>query len=223
MFAPPHTRPSRQARGRWVVCLLSAALLTSCFLLAICLNPRLFGEHASSDAAPAALMNLALRDQHGAPLPSEAFAGKTLVLNFIFTRCGSVCPLQTRELARVQRSIPESLQSQVRFLSVSVDPEHDTPLALQRFAATNEIALGNWSLATAPLDATRRLTLQLGAIDTREGSLLPAAHGTAVYLFDRRGRLMQRYAGAPLDRQRLIREIEQLTQLAPSGSRTAAL
>ena len=41
----------------------------------------------------------------------------------------------------------------------------------------------------------------------------PAGHNTSVYLFDGRGRLMQRYAGSPLDVTRLAREIEQLDDL----------
>ena len=179
-------------------------------------------QPVQAGALPTVLAGLALRDEQGAPLQSDALAGKTLLLNFIFTRCPSLCPLQTRQLARVQHAIAESLKSRVRFLSISVDPEHDTPQALQKFAAENGIALSNWSLATSSPEATQRLALALQAIDSSAGSALPAAHGAAVYLFDAQGRLVQRYAGAPLDGPRLIRELEQLDRLERQRSQRAA-
>lgn len=221
-LTPPPRSWSASARWPWGM-LLVALLAAGWFFVDFRRNSAGFARHLESDSAPAVLANVPLRDQNGAPLSADAFAGKALVLSFMFTSCPQVCPLQTRELARVLRALPEPVRSRVHFLSVSVDPEHDTPEALKRFAADNGVELANWSLATAPPDATRELALTLKAIDPSAGSALPAAHGTSVYLFDRRGRLMQRYMGKPLDRQRLVREIEQIARLDSSDARTAAL
>jgi cytochrome oxidase Cu insertion factor (SCO1/SenC/PrrC family) len=223
MFAPPETRHSRPAWTRWVLGLLAVALLTGASILFDFSRKSAGFEGVSGAVGPSVLANVELRDQRGQALSTQAFAGKTVVLNFMFTSCPSVCPLQARELARVQRAIPESLKSRVAFLSVSVDPERDTPEVLQRFASANGIDLGNWSLATASPEATRKLALELQAIEPSAGSALPAAHGTSVYLFDARGRLMQRYAGKPLDRQRLVREIEAISRMETGDRRTAAL
>lgn len=183
----------------------------------------LVSARTGDGGGPALLSSVKLRDQSGAALSSQSFTDKVLVLNFMFTSCPQVCPRQARELVQVQQALPDALKSKVRFLSVSVDPENDTPAALQQFAAETGINLENWSLAAASPEATHKLALELKAIEPSAGSALPAAHGTSIYLFDRRGRLMQRYMGKPLDRQRLVREIEQLTRLEATDARTAAL
>lgn len=192
--------------------------------LLLCVGGLALAKHRASSAraAPDALAGLALRDQQGAPLPIERLADKLLVLNFIFTRCGSVCPTQTRELAKARYALPEDLRGRVRFLSVSLDPAHDTALSLREFAAANQAAHADWFFATASLTATQSLVTRLrlngapAAPGVEPQAAAPANHGTAVYLFDRSGRLMQRYLGAPLDGARLADDIARLARVTGS-------
>lgn len=192
--------------------------------LVLCVGGLALATHRAraARAAPDALVGLALRDQHGAQLPIEQLADKLLVLNFIFTRCGSVCPTQTRELAKARQALPEDLRGRVRFLSVSLDPEHDTAQALREFAEANQAAHADWFFVTAPPAATQSLVarLQLNAAPAAPSvepqAAAPANHGTAVYLFDSSGRLMQRYLGAPLDRARLAGDISRLARITSS-------
>jgi protein SCO1/2 len=114
-------------------------------------------------------------------------------------------------LSNVQQRLSAALRKRVRFLSLSVDPENDTPGALKSFAIANGADLSGWSFVRASLDDTHALTTELAAFDARApGPAAPSGHTTATYLFDGHGRLMQRYAGIPLDVPRLAREIEQL-------------
>jgi len=192
--------------------------------LVLCVGGLALAKHRAHSARPVpdALAGLALRDQHGAPLPVERLADKLLVLNFMFTRCGSVCPTQTRELAKARQALPEDLRGRVRFLSVSLDPEHDTARALREFAEANQATHADWFFVTAPPAATQSLVarLQLNAAPAAPSvepqAAAPANHGTAVFLFDRDGRLMQRYLGAPLDRARLANDIARLARVTSS-------
>src|SRR5689334_10917613 len=97
-----------------------AVLLASCGLVA-CKNV------VSPELRQDPLAGVLLTDQEGAPLEPEAYQGKVLVLNFLFTSCPVVCPRQTRGLSEVQRALPPEVRDRVRFLSISVDPENDTP------------------------------------------------------------------------------------------------
>lgn len=153
----------------------------------------------------------ALTDQDGRPLRMADFYGKLVILSFFFTSCPSVCPRGAQALSEVQRRLPNALQERVRFLSLSVDPENDTPDALKRFALANGADLTRWSFARAEPADTPALLTELGAFDPRaSGQATPSSHATAVYLFDTDGQLMQRYASSPLDVARLARELEQL-------------
>ncbi len=156
-----------------------------------------------------------LIDQDNHPLTLAQFRGSLLVLNFIFTGCGATCPAQTADLAKVQRALPPSLQPPVHFVSVSIDPVNDVPSALKAFATTRGADLATWSFVTGDPGQLRRLAEKFQAL-APPGPLQPGtAHSTDIRLFDTSGVERQRYAGAPVDISRLIREIQQLARLEP--------
>jgi protein SCO1 len=157
---------------------------------------------------PVALASAALTDQEGRRVKLSDFAGKTLVLNFLFASCPSVCPRETRALSEVQRSLPPGLEPRVRFVSVTVDPDNDTPETLKKFATDHFADLRSWSFVRASGSETSALLREMGALaGNPPAQAAPAGHTTSVYLFDGSGRLKQRYAGSPLDVARLAREI----------------
>jgi len=161
--------------------------------------------------APDSLSSAALTDQEGAARRFSDFEGKSVVLSFFFTSCPSVCPRETRALAEVQRRLSPALSSRVQFLSLTVDPDNDSNEKLKAFARDNGADPSNWAFVRASPPATTALTKELAVFaDPQQAQAAPVGHGTSVYLFDGRGRLMQRYAGSPLDGARLARELEQL-------------
>ncbi len=184
-------------------------------LLACGRSERSSSEPAREEGrALSAFDGVVLHDQRGHELRRDELLGKALLVNFMFTSCATVCPSQTRDLAELSRSLPESTREQIRFLSISVDPENDTPEALARFAREHGADRAFWSFAVAAPEQTQKLVTSLGAFDAREPAPTPASHTTSAYLFDPSGRLVQRYAGLPLDRARLAREIEQVDRLS---------
>ena len=165
-------------------------------------------------ATPAALRAAALTDQDGQAHRFADFQGKTVVLDFFFASCPSVCPRETRSLADVQARLPAALRPRVQFISVTVDPENDSADRLKAFARANGADLKGWSFVRASSPATASLTKELEVFGgPQQAQAAPVGHGTSVYLFDARGHLMQRYAGSPLDGARLAREIAQLDDL----------
>jgi protein SCO1/2 len=73
-------------------------------------------------------------------------SGKPLLLNFIFTSCTTICPVQTATFSQVQAALGD-LQNQVRMVSISIDPEQDTPARLRAYAAKFH-AGPQWSFLT---------------------------------------------------------------------------
>lgn len=185
--------------------------LFACLLLLASCEREMLHESAKVSTRPSfaieALSGIEMRDQDGRALEAERLAGKLVVLSFMFTSCPRICPEQTRALAKVQRGLPRGVLERVWFLSISIDPETDTSQRLKSFARTNGADLASWSFAVGTPEATVSLSSRLSVFDPRTQSPRPGDHGTALYVFDDRGQLRQRYAGAPLDGQRLRREL----------------
>lgn len=91
---------------------------------------------AESSGAQKYFTDVELIDQDGKPrrLYSDLLKGKTVVVNAFFTTCTSVCPPMTRNLEKVQDALGERFGRDVFFLSISVDPEVDTPARLKDYA-----------------------------------------------------------------------------------------
>ena len=105
--------------------------------------------------APAVLGTLpafTLTDQRGQPFGTRELAGKVWVADFIFTACQEACPLLSERMKEVGRRA-RGLGPDFHLVSISVDPQRDTPEKLAAYAArygANPIA---WSFLTGPADA----------------------------------------------------------------------
>ena len=86
----------------------------------------------------------------GVPLRSElAEQDKPVILNFIFTTCGAICPVMSKTFSQVQDALgPE--RDAVRMVSISIDPEEDTPDALKAYAGKYG-AGSQWQMLTGSL------------------------------------------------------------------------
>ena len=65
----------------------------------------------------------------------DLIKGRTVAIELMYTTCRYACPLETARLAQVQALLGERMGKDVFFLSISIDPEHDTPAVLKAFAA----------------------------------------------------------------------------------------
>jgi len=111
-------------------------------------NPA--ADAAARDAkARAWFTDTVLLDQDGRPrrFYSDVLQGKVVCLSFIFTNCGEACPLIMQKLKRVRTQLG-ARADEVQFVSLSVDPEHDTPEALKAFAAKHGASGPGWTFLT---------------------------------------------------------------------------
>jgi len=115
-------------------------------------------------------------DQTGAPFGSSDLAGKPYVADFVFTRCPDVCPRLTAILAGLQdRRLAGEGEPPFRLLSVSVDPEYDTPEVLAAYARGHGVKEKAWRFVTGPHEETRRVIE--GGFKISMGAVAPAAGG----------------------------------------------
>ena len=147
-----------------------------------------------------------LVDQDAEARSVASWTGRVIVLDFIYTGCGDTCPIKTGQLADVQQSIAPAIRDRVEFVSVSIDPEHDTPAALKAYAARSGADLSNWSFLTGTLGKVARFAAAFDA--GLESDTDVATHITTIRLLDGNGRVLQRYMGESVDAVRLLRDID---------------
>lgn len=108
----------------------------------------------------------------------DLIQGKIVVINFIFTSCGDVCPLDTAQLKRVQELLGDQAGKRVHMYSISVDPETDTPARLRDFMDKFQIGAG-WTFLTGKRADIDLIQTKLGLTPAGER---PTAHSTSIIL-----------------------------------------
>jgi len=95
--------------------------------------------------------DVTLRDRQGRTMAMSELLAETrpIMLNFIFTSCTAVCPVMSATFAQVQSQLGEK-RGDLRMVSISIDPEHDTPARLDEYAARFK-ADENWTFLTGRL------------------------------------------------------------------------
>jgi len=134
-------------------------------------------QQSSAGQSPARLPvygsvpDFALIDQLGRPVRRADLDGKVWIASFIFTSCPDECPLMTSEMAQLQSDLAHSVD--LRFVSISVDPERDTPAVLSQYAERFNADPDRWFFLTGDKRAIHRLAregFRLGIADPVEPS-----------------------------------------------------
>lgn len=200
--------------------LTSLSIGTLCFqCLCVCVYAYATPLHAEIPATSfySNLGDLAFKSQHDKTFNIAQLNQKITLFNFIYTQCSTVCPVQTKALSEVLDALPAKVKSHVVFVSVSLDPLHDTPQKLKAFAARMHAEDNHWAFITGnPADiATLSERLKLFGTDPKKltQAVRPNDHTTHLWLMDKQGRLMMRYMGNPVDKARIAQDIIQLNSM----------
>jgi protein SCO1/2 len=169
-----------------------------------------------SDPAP----EFALVDQAGRPLALSDLAGKVLLVDFMFATCAGPCPILTSSHVRAQRLLPEDVRGRVHFVSISVDPENDTPEALEAYALARGARLDDWSFLTGTTAEVDPVLKGFGVGRTRTGDE-PVEHTVITYLVDGQGRIVKRYFGLQHEPRDLAADVATLVRSQSPDSAAA--
>lgn len=142
-----------------------------------------------------------LVDQDGRTITRETFRGKALVVTFFFTHCPlpEFCPRMSENFGALEKALTADakLGGRTRLLSVSFDPERDTPQVLRtyglRFHAKESTPFAIWSLATGGAGEVKKLTDFFGVWFQNDGGNI--SHGLATSVVDPQGRVVRTFYG----------------------------
>ena len=132
--------------------------------------------------------------------------GKVVAVSFFYTACPDICPLLTQKLVEVQDSLGEDFGSKIAFISITVDPEHDTQEVLKDYAAGWEAKTAGWSFLSGPPAAVHEVVRRYGvyAAKTAEGAI---DHTLLTSIIDPRGVLRVQYLGMRFDPAEFRRDL----------------
>lgn len=133
----------------------------------------------------------ALTDHQGQAVTPASFEGEPWIASFIFTRCGGVCPRIVERMKTLGPRLPPGL----RRVSISVDPEHDTPEVLARYAGSSGINDPRWLFLTGEPAAVRALVLDgfMLAVGDSTDPTEPILHSSRLVLIDGAGAIRGYY------------------------------
>ena len=151
-----------------------------------------------------AMPDFALYDQSGRVVDSRRFRGRQIMLNFIYSRCpvATMCPAATARMMQTQRMAREAGVKNIEFVSITLDPNYDTPGVLAEYARFRGIDTSNFSFLTGPESAIRDLLTQFGVIAEFKGDLL--SHTLATLLIDSHGKIVWRADGSAWEAQDFV-------------------
>lgn len=195
----------------------SAALVMLATLVG-CNGSSVDGETTSTSAVEIRrpLPEFTLSRQDGAEFGSKDLLGRVWIGNFIFTRCASTCPQQTKDLVSLQNEFADHpRREEIHFVSITVDPEHDTQQQLAEYAKNYQADLKHWSFLTGERKKIWKLCEQGFALpvfhnsDTDPGMLI--THSEKCVVVDRENRIRGFYdTSDEQDRKKLTAKIEQV-------------
>ncbi|HWE01468.1 MAG TPA: SCO family protein [Tepidisphaeraceae bacterium] len=133
-----------------------------------------------------------LTDQDARPFSGADLRGKAYVCDFIFTTCGSACPMMSHKLQGIQTQTPAALQ----LVSFTVNPEHDTPPVLKEYAVAYGADFSRWHFLTGTPAQMSALVRGMNFAVTPATDHDPIGHSEKFLLIDGDGNVRGIYDSA---------------------------
>lgn len=179
-------------------------------------NPKNWIEPKPGDEVP----DFALVNQDGKRINLRKYRGLAVVLTFTYTRCPlpDYCPLMTANFAEIQKTLASDsdLYARTHLVSVTVDPEYDTPKVLREYAAAHSAGGAQWDFATGTKDEVKRVASYFGLQYWREGDQIIHSLRTAIIGAD--GKFIKLYRGNEWKPTEVVAELR--NQLAAEAARS---
>lgn len=200
-------RGLRLLQGMVLVCILLIPVLIFMFLKGFGKNeydlPVFFEKGVDNpflecpvgDTTQHFIPDFTFTNQSGKAIGRKEMEGKVTIVDFFFTSCPSICPVMSREMERVNDMFRD--EPKVQIMSISIDPEYDTPQVLKTYADEHNAIPGKWHFLSGPKDLTYQLARCGFVLPTLDGNGVPDdfVHSDKFILIDELGRIRGYYSG----------------------------
>jgi len=140
---------------------------------------------------------------------------RAVVLNFFYTNCEKTCPDSNIKIARMRRELQPAFGRSLRFISISVDPERDTPAVLARYgrmvvAEADNPDMPDWQLLTGSAEDILSIRRQLGVVEPNASKDRDPSQHSSMFIVGNDGTGRWGFANASLDVELLNMRIKRL-------------
>jgi len=146
-----------------------------------------------------------LTDASGAVFSTDDLKDRVAIVSFFFTSCSTTCPAIMQAMKQVQTAVASSsAAARIHLVSVSVDPEYDTPAVMTAYAKKANFDLTRWHLLTGTRPAIESFVVQgfrtaMGEKAPSNKGLIDIAHSMKLVLVDRNGQIRHYFGTEPKD------------------------
>jgi protein SCO1/2 len=177
---------------RFVWILLIAVILG---LFGAAIVNRVNGE-ANKLPVRGTLNDFTFTDQSNNEVTLKTLKGHVWLAGFIFTRCAGTCQTITNGMVELNKKLADN--PRVQLVSISMDPEYDSPAMLQAYAQAHAATSPRWHFVTGPKEQIFHMTrddFKLAVVEAGQNKDEPIIHSSLLALIDQKGRIRGYYDG----------------------------
>jgi protein SCO1/2 len=188
-------------------------------VVGLVLSPTISVAHQSKEGGRLAKIGPApaftLTGTDGNRLSLADLRGRVVAVTFIYATCADTCPLLTAKLAGLQQRLGSDFGRRVHFVSITVDPERDTPDALRHYARTHGANPAGWTFLTGSPVEIQDVAHRYGVV-ARKTARGDVDHTFLTSIVDPRGVLRVQYMGVRFDPEEFLRDLQSVLREAPA-------
>jgi protein SCO1/2 len=191
---------------RYSIRVLAIVSLATMLTLSACGNREALGDYPAANGNNC-LPDVSLIDQHGNAISLASLKGKPVLIDFIYTSCASTCPMLTAKMAAIAHQLGPALGADVTIVSISLDPEHDDPAALENYAKSHDAGGKGWIFLTGPPAKIDQVMALYSLRRTREtdGSI---THSVEAFLLGPDGHQVRQYSALDVSPDAVVADID---------------
>ena len=193
-------------RIRYFIRILGIVSVAAMLTLSACGNREARGDYPAANGNNC-LPNVSLIDQHGSTFSLASLRGKPVLVDFIYTSCASTCPMLTAKIAAIAHQLGPALGADVTIVSISLDPEHDSPAELAKYAKSHDADGPGWIFLTGPPSQIDQVLALFKLRRTREsdGSI---THSIEAFLLGPDGHQIRQYNALDVSPEAVVADID---------------
>ncbi len=152
-----------------------------------------------------------LTDQDGNEFDTSVLDGKVWVASFFFTNCPAICWRMNQALAAWQHLHPES---DIHFVSITCDPENDTPAALKKYAEHFKADPNRWTFLTGDMEAIQKIGQESFHVAVVKGD-----HTDRACVVDKNGKIRGRFRLTEPDQAEMLDRLLMVVEGEPAAAK----
>ena len=185
---------------------LALVSLVALLALSACGDREARGDYPAANGNNC-LPDVSLIDQHGSSVSLASLKGKPVLIDFIYTSCASTCPMLTAKMAAIAHQLGPALGADVMIVSISLDPEHDTPSALAKYAKSHDADGPGWIFLTGPPAQIDQVLAQFKLRRMHEGDGT-ITHSISAFLLGPDGHQLRQYNALDVSPDSVVADVD---------------